>query len=790
MTAGDVGTSTYLAEGLSTAQVRERIERGEVNEAPTANARSLSDIIRKNTFTWFNALIGSMWVIMLIVAPIQDSLFGFVIVANTLIGIVQEFRAARTLEKLAVIGEAKPVVRRDGQDVEVRPSEVVLDDVIVLRTGDQLVVDGEVLEAQGLQIDESLLTGEADPVDKHVGEAAMSGSFVVAGSGAYRATRIGRESFAAGLTEQAKKFALTNSELRDAINKFIRIVSYFLVPVGILLLTSQLIRADLPVNEAIRGTIAGVVTMVPEGLVLLTSIAMAVSVIRLAQRRVLVQDLPAVEVLARVDTVCADKTGTLTEPGMHLGNVVVLGEATESEVREALGAIAAAETSPNPTIAAIAEACPDPGWQVQDSVPFSSARKWSSVDFTDHGAWVIGAPEMVAPDAHDVHAAATPYASEGARVLVLARGSDSRTALNADSGPGPVVPVGLVVIDQRLRSDARDTVEYFLDQGVRIKVISGDNAETVGAIAGQAGVPGADEPVDARDAPTDTDELAQVMSTRSVFGRVSPAQKQQMVDALHLGGSTVAMTGDGVNDVLALKNADLGIAMGSGSGATRAVAQLVLLDSKWSVLPSVVAEGRRVLGNIERVSDVFLTKSVYSTVISVMTGVFAVAFPFLPRHLSLVSALTIGIPGFFLALMPNKERFRPGFFKRVLVFAIPAGIIAAASAWTSYAVALWVGEPVLNAQQSATVTLFIVATGVLAIAARPLNLVRWGIIAGMVLAFVAVLYIPPLSEFFALSLGPERYSLVAVAVGIVGAIAVWIAGVIADRWRRAGVDGG
>jgi len=266
---------------------------------------------------------------------------------------------------------------------------------------------------------------------------------------------------------------------------------------------------------------------------------------------------------------------------------------------------------------------------------------------------------------------------------------------------------------------------------------------------------------------------------------VTPAQKQQMVDALHLGGSTVAMTGDGVNDVLALKNADLGIAMGSGSGATRAVAQLVLLESKWSVLPSVVAEGRRVLGNIERVSDVFLTKSVYSTVISVLTGVFAVTFPFLPRHLSLVGALTIGIPGFFLALMPNKERFRPGFFKRVLVFAVPAGIIAAMSAWTSYAIALWVSEPVSNAQQAATVTLFIVATAVLAIAARPLNLVRWGIIAGMVVAFAAVIYIPPLSEFFALSLGPERYSLVAVGVGLVGAVAVWIAGIIADRWRQA-----
>ncbi|MGA0209202.1 MAG: HAD-IC family P-type ATPase [Candidatus Nanopelagicales bacterium] len=787
MSAWDVSPTSVVELGLTQAQVRERIERGEVNEAPTANARSLADIIRKNTFTWFNALIGSMWVIMLIVAPIQDSLFGFVIVANTLIGIVQEYRAARTLEKLAVVGEAKPVVRRDGEEVEVRPSEVVLDDVIVLRSGDQLVVDGEVLEASGLQIDESLLTGEADPVDKHIGDTAMSGSFVVAGAGAYRATRVGKASFAAGLTEQAKKFELTNSELRDAINRFIRIVSYFLVPVGILLLTSQLIRAELPVNEAIRGTIAGVVTMVPEGLVLLTSIAMAVSVIRLASRRVLVQDLPAVEVLARVDTVCADKTGTLTEPGMHLGDVVVVGDESEVDVRIALGAIAAAETSPNPTILAIEQSCPDPGWEVLSSVPFSSARKWSSVAFDGHGAWVIGAPEMVAPSDDGLHTAAAPFASEGAGVLVVARGTEA--ALDADAGPGPVTPVGLVVIDQKLRSDARDTVEYFLDQGVRIKVISGDNAETVGAIAAQAGVPGADDPVDARSAPVDTDELAQVMATRSVFGRVNPAQKQQMVDALHLGGSTVAMTGDGVNDVLALKNADLGIAMGSGSGATRAVAQLVLLDSKWSVLPSVVAEGRRVLGNIERVSDVFLTKSVYSTVISVMTGVFAVAFPFLPRHLSLVSALTIGIPGFFLALMPNKERFRPGFFKRVLVFAVPAGFIAAASAWTSYAIALWVGEPVLSAQQAATVTLFIVATGVLAIAARPLNLVRWGIIAGMVVAFTAVLFIPPLSEFFALSLAPERYSLVAIGVGVLGALAVWFAGVIADRWRRAGVDG-
>lgn len=777
-------TATQVA-GLTSAEVAERVERGQVNEAPSATSRSLSDIIRKNTFTWFNALIGSMWIIMLIVAPIQDSLFGFVIVANTLIGIIQEYRAARTLEKLAVIGEAKPVVRRDGADVQVRPNEIVVDDVIVISTGDQLVVDGEVLEAAGLQIDESLLTGEADPVDKHPGEGAMSGSFVVAGSGVYRATRVGRDSFAAGLTEQAKKFALTNSELRDAINRFIRIVSYFLVPVGVLLLTSQLIRAELPIDEAIRGTIAGVVTMVPEGLVLLTSIAMAVSVIRLAQRRVLVQDLPAVEVLARVDTVCADKTGTLTEPGMHLNRIELLGDTTSEQVGRVLGALAATETSPNPTLLAIAEAFPDPGWTVVGAVPFSSARKWSSAAFEAEGDWVLGAPEMVTPNEQAVLDVAGPIAAQGARVLVLVEGERDQV-LDADHGPGPVRAVALVVIDQKLRDDAEQTVEYFLEQGVRVKVISGDNAETVGAIAQQAGVPGADDPVDARRAPQDTDDLAEVMSTHSVFGRVNPAQKQQMVDALHLGGSTVAMTGDGVNDVLALKNADLGIAMGSGSGATRAVAQLVLLDSKWSVLPAVVAEGRRVLGNIERVSDVFLTKSVYSTVISVMTGVFAVAFPFLPRHLSLVSALTIGIPGFFLALMPNKERFRPGFFKRVLVFAVPAGIIAALASWTSYAVALWVGEPVIKAQQAATVTLFMVAMGVLAISARPLNLVRWSIILAMVGAFALVLYVPFLSEFFALSLSPERYSLVALGVGAIGAVAVWISGVLADRWRKAG----
>jgi cation-transporting ATPase E len=771
-----------LTHGLTAAEVTERISRGQGNTAPDARSRSLQDIIRANTFTWFNGLIGTLWVLMLIVAPIQDSLFGFVIVANTGIGIIQEWRASRTLAKLAVIGEAKPVVRRDGVDVAVSPQDVVLDDLILLSTGDQLVVDGVVLVADGLEIDESLLTGEADPVDKDPGQNAMSGSFVVAGSGLYQATRVGRDSFASGLTEQAKKFHLTNSELRDSINGFIRGISFLLVPVGLLLLWSQLVRADLPWKVAVRGTIAGVITMVPEGLVLLTSIAMAVSVIRLAQKRVLVQDMPAVEVLARVDTICVDKTGTLTEPGMRVREVVAIDSASEADLHAVLGALGASESNPNPTLAAIAEAYPSPGWSVAATVPFSSARKWSAASFAANGAWILGAPEMVAPEDAIVLERATVLAGDGARVLLLARADGTPSA---DTGTGPVMPTALVVINQQLRPDAAETVAYFLEQGVTVKVISGDNAATVGAIAAQAGVPGADAPVDARDLPTDLAELAEVLATSNVFGRVTPSQKQEMVDALHLRKSTVAMTGDGVNDVLALKNADLGIAMGSGSGATRAVAQLVLLDNKWSVMPSVVAEGRRVLGNIERVSDVFLTKTAYAVIFSLMTALFAVAFPFLPRHLSLIGGLTIGIPGFFLALMPNTERFRPGFLRRVLLFAIPSGVICATASLTSYAVALRVGEPLLAAQSAATTTLFIVAISVLLQSARPLNLIRLAIVGSMIVAFVGVLFLPFASKFFALSLGPEKYTAVAVGCGLVGAVLVWIAALITDRWRRA-----
>jgi cation-transporting ATPase E len=498
---------------------------------------------------------------------------------------------------------------------------------------------------------------------------------------------------------------------------------------------------------------------------------MAVAVVRLAQRRALVQDMPAVEVLARVDVVCVDKTGTLTEPGMAVQDLVVLDDA--APVAEALGALGASEAEPNPTLGAVAARWPAPsGWQLTSVVPFSSARKWSAASYDAHGAWVLGAPEMLLPDGHDVRARADDLAAGGVRVLLLARSTGTP---DADAGPGPLEPAALVVISQTLRSDAAETVAYFLDQGVRLTVISGDNASTVGAIAAQAGVPGADAPVDARTLPDDEAALADVLERSTVFGRVTPAQKRAMVGALQSRGHVVAMTGDGVNDVLALKDADLGIAMGSGAGATRAVAQIVLLDDRFSVMPAVVAEGRRVLGNIERVSDLFLTKSFYAMVVSIVTVIAVLPFPFLNRHLTVVTALTIGTPAFFLALMPNTQRFTPGFFGRVLRFAMPAGIITAFSVYATYLYVTAITDDVELARSAAVVTLFITAWWVLLQVARPWNPLRLAICGAMLVGFLGVLYIPPISQLFDISWQPDADGLVALGVGIVGAALISVA---------------
>ncbi len=732
--------------GLGPAEVAERVARGEVNDVPLTPTRTVAEILRANLLTRFNALLGGMLLVILAVGPIQDALFGGVLVANALIGIAQELRAKRTLDRLAVLTAPRARIVREGTVADRPVSEVVLGDVLELRPGDQVVVDGEVLAADGLEVDESLLTGEAEPVVKRRGDGVLSGSFAVAGSGRYRATGVGRAAYAVRLTEEARRFGLTRSELRAGIDRILRIVTWLIAPTAALLLVSQL-RSQGSVRAALRGSVAGTVAMVPEGLVLLTSVAFAVGVVRLARRRVLVQELPAVEVLARVDVVCVDKTGTLTEGRLAVEALEVLEGSRP--VREALAALAAEEPNPNATLLAIREAFPGPpgGWRRTDGVPFSSARKWSAASFEGHGTWVLGAPDVLLGGGAAAERARR-LAEAGRRVLLLARAEGPPAP---DRAPGGLEPVALVVLGDRVRETAGRTLSYFAEQGVRVIVISGDHPETVGAIARRLGLPGGQEPVDAGSLPEDAEALGEVLETRSVFGRVTPQRKREMVAALRTRGHVVAMTGDGVNDALALKDADLGIAMGSGAAATRAVAQLVLLDSTFDALPSVVAEGRRVLGNIERTANLYVTKTVYAMLLALGVGVFGRPFPFLPRHLTLIGALTIGIPSFFLALAPNAERARPGFLGRVLRFTVPAGALAAVATFLAYELAG--DEPGVTlgqARTAATMVLCWIGFLILSAIAAPLSRPRLLLVWAMAGAFVAALLLPQARTFFAL----------------------------------------
>jgi cation-transporting P-type ATPase E len=818
--------------GLTAAEVAERVARGEVNDVPVRSSRSTTDIVRGNVFTRFNAIIGVLWGIMLFVAPIQDSLFGFVILANTGIGIVQELRAKKTLDGLAVIGEVKPTVRRDGVSAPVSTSAIVLGDLVELGPGDKAVVDGTVVEADGLEIDESLLTGEADPVVKRPGDPVMSGSFVVAGGGAFTATKVGREAYAARLAEEASRFTLVNSELRNGISTILKYVTWMMIPTALGLIVSQLVVKNTDFKNSVARTVGGIVPMIPEGLVLLTSVAFAIGVIRLGRRQCLVQELPAIEGLARVDVVCLDKTGTLTEGGMDVSEVRPLEGADEAHVRQVLGALGRSDPRPNASLRAIADAFPDgSGWRTAEALPFSSARKYSGARFeesapdsgtggraapdgaggggdaatrtgtgahtdgtaapapadpasvaapasADASAWLLGAPDVLLSPGHPVLGETESLNEQGLRVLLLAR---------ADGGlgaPDRTEPVALVVLEQRLRPDASETLTYFAEQNVAAKVISGDNAVSVGAVAAKLGLPGAGRTVDARSLPAERDAMAAALEEGAVFGRVTPQQKRDMVAALQSRGHTVAMTGDGVNDVLALKDADIGVSMGSGSEATRAVAQIVLLNNSFATLPSVVAEGRRVIGNITRVATLFLTKTVYSVLLAILVVCSRIEYPFLPRHLTLLSTLTIGVPAFFLALAPNKERARPHFVRRVMRYAIPGGIIAAAATFTTYLLARshYSGTGALDAETSAaTLTLFLVSLWVLAIVARPYTWWRITLVAAMGAGFLVVLVVPWLQEFFALRLVGTTLPWTAVAVAAAAGLLLEVAFRYVDR---------
>ncbi len=756
-----VDPAVALSEaGLNAAEVRQRTAAGHVNVVPQGPSRTTAEIVKANLITRFNILLAVLLVVVLVVVrEPRDALFGIVLVTNAAIGIVQELRAKRTLDQLELVTAPRARVVRSGAVVEIMVDQIVLDDVVELRPGDQLAVDGTVIRASGLEVDESLLTGEADTVHKEPGDQCLSGSFVAAGRGRYRATAIGADAYAVKLAQEAKRFTLVRSELRDGIDWIIAGVSWAVGPVIALLVWSQM-RADESFTEALRGAVAGAVGMIPQGLVLLTSIAFAVGVIRLGRQQVLVKELPAIEGLARVDTVCFDKTGTLTEGKLAVQEVVALDGGDPSDV---LAALANAEPHPNATLSAIGRAYPNPPeWSVAHTVPFSSARKWSGVTFGGRGSWLLGAPDVLVPGNPALLADADRRAAEGIRVLVLASAAG---ALTGEELPADIQAVAMLMLGDRVRTDAAQTLQYFAQQGVTVKVISGDHPRTVAAIAREVGVVGSNEVVDARELPENPERLAEVMEQNTVFGRVSPHQKRAMVGALQSRGHVVAMTGDGVNDVLALKDSDIGIAIGAGAPASRAVAQLVLIDGRFDTLPGVVGEGRRVISNIERVANLFVTKTVYAIGIAIAIGLVALPFPFLPRHLTLVGMVTIGIPAFFLALAPSTRRARSGFVGRVLRFAVPTGLAAAIATFGAYQLAISEEVQLTEARTTATLVLTAIGLFALGMVSRPLLPWKKWLIAAMAGLLLLFMVSPVSHDFFELNL-PRPVVLLA-ALGIV-----------------------
>lgn len=785
--------------GLTRAEVAERVASGRTNAFAADTSRSAWSIVRANVFTLFNGIVFACFFGLFLVGRWQDALFGLAAFANAIIGCVQEFRAKSALDRLALMNAPRALVLRDGAEEEIAPTEVVLDEVLVFRAGEQVPADARILTARGLQIDESMLTGESDPVEKQPGDEALSGAVVVAGEGTAQATRVGADSYANHFAGEAKRFSLVSSELRSSVNRVLKWVSWVIGPVGLLVLNAQIIVTGGYATvfssgawvQAVVNTIAALTAMIPLGLVLMTSIAFAVGASKLARRQVLVNELPAVEGLARVDVVCLDKTGTLTVGEIGFDEAHRLTGLTSERAEAAATALSwyAASPDANATARSMRTAYPAGSpLTVAEYIPFSSARKWSAVSFEEvAGTWVMGAPEMVFGDAAtsngtELGRTVTALAETGRRTLVLGHAETalSEADVDAERLPDAVAASIVLTFREQVRPDAAQTLEYFARQDVGIRIISGDNPRTVAAIAREVGLDVA-EGFDARRLPDDDVELADVLETHTVFGRVSPEQKKRMVSALQSRGHTVAMTGDGVNDALAIKAADIGIAMNSGSPATKAVARLVLLDGQFSHLPDVVAEGRQVIANIERVSMLFLNKTVYATLLAIIFGVFVLEFPFLPRQLSITDGLTIGIPAFFLALMPNAARYVPGFLRRSLSFAIPSGIVVALGlTWFTF-VARGLGADEEQLRTGATVILAVVGIWVLAVLARPLNRFKVLVVGAMFVLLIAVFSLPVARRFFVLVDPGEDVAIALTGITIVMVAAIELVRIVHRR---------
>ncbi|AKV55344.1 cation-transporting ATPase [Bifidobacterium actinocoloniiforme DSM 22766] len=787
--------------GLSQSEVDERTAAGQVNVSEDHSSRTLGQIIRSNVFTLFNGIILAAMIVVLATGQWRDAVFGVVIIINTGIGVATELKAKRTLDKLSILVASDYYAHRGGRNVSVPHDSLVVGDLLWVRSGDQVPADTRIVKTWGLELDESMLTGESRTVRKSEGEQAYSGSTAVSGLALTEVSAVGTSSYAAKLTAQAKVYKKTHSDLNEGINTILKAMTVVVVPLCILLVWTQMRTVggfqEAMTTGAWRGAVvsavAGVVGMIPEGLVLLTSLNFALAAIRLARQNTLVQELESVETLARVDALNLDKTGTITDGGIVYDSLTVLGEdqglqappmGRQQELEQALVDVAQ-EENPNATGSAILQGLSSYRLsdQVGERVPFSSARKWSAVAWKEGPSWYFGAPEVLLASQKGeyplVEAAVRALADQGLRVLMLASresGAQEPTPSLEDSGlPQDLRPAALITCSESIREDAEPTLTWFREQGVRCRIISGDNPATVAAIAGKVKLTGDRPPkaMDARELPSDTAQLARVLEDVDVLGRVLPDQKKAIVQALHLGGRTVAMTGDGVNDSLALKEADLGIAMGNAAPATKAVAQVVLVDSKFSHLPDVVARGRQVMANMERVAGLFLVKTVYSALISLGVVLTAIPFPYLPRHITYIGALTIGMPAFFLALAPNTRRYKPGFLKRVVAFALPGGIATAlvvlAMAWSLPPAMGWslsIPSDLSQLRTVCAIVLFAMGILVLARVAQPLNSWRGVLVALFAAAGVIGAFISLVARFFAIVI-PSGRSAAATLVGLI-----------------------
>ena len=724
--------------GLSAEQVKRRFAQGENNYKVESSTLSVSEIVRSNVCTYFNLVFAVIAVLLAIVGAWSDMLFLPIIVANTCIGIIQEVHSKKVLDKLSILNAPHAVVIRDGKRQEIPADQLVLDDIVEFSAGSQIPADAKVVSGE-LQVNESLITGESDEIEKREGDSLLSGSFVVSGKACARLEKVGKDSYISKLTLQATKSKKgEQSEMIRSLNYLIMVMGIIIIPIGIALFVQSFIYNEGTFHDSITGMVAAIIGMIPEGLYLLTSVALAVSSVRLAQKKVLIHDRKCIENLTSGHDLCVDKTGTITEPGMHVYDFSVLDGTDQLEISQLLADFVAAQEKDNATMEALkAHFSNGSGMRAREVYSFSSETKYSGAVMNDGKSYVIGAPEFVLRGqfAQYQEQIAT-YSSKGYRVLVFAQyeGTLDRKPLTE-----PVLPLCFVMLANPIRKGAKETFTYFAENDVDIKVISGDNPLTVSVIAAEAGIVGAERFVDASTL-KEKEDYYRAVEEYTVFGRVTPSQKRMLVQALKEHKKTVAMTGDGVNDVLALKDADCSVAMASGSEAASNVAQLVLLDSDFSRMPSVVAEGRRVVNNIERTAALYIVKNIFSMLLAIFSVILMLDYPLEPSQVSLISMFTIGIPSFVLALEPNKELIRGHFLTNVLVRALPAGLtdFIVVSGLVIFCREFQVDLDCLST--SCTILVAIVGFMILHRIARPMNtghiVMLVGVIAGWILCML------------------------------------------------------